>query len=255
MITNMSENVVMPFVTEIIAPVLFGNAKRKQSCQRVGGEKKQKGHLYETYFKFQYHPESLCEKTEYGAKSDASISASTDFAKHLATTLGLHTLTSSSDSEYYHVSIKSGTCHQYVLGNIPELLIVGEEDNLSVFTENTSCRALFNKYLKKSHSAKPSDLLTFYDKNTKKWSFFNMNHVVDFIVDNGIWRKLDSGRIKGDFADESHKGYSQYITYEYRDTHKSHFLGLNGGKGEKFIRLLQKNIVFVEDDLLDIDLI
>lgn len=31
------------------------------------------------------------------------------------------------------------------------------------------------------------------------------------------------------------KRKSQYITYEYRDTHKSYFLGFNGNKGSKFI--------------------
>lgn len=243
MIHHISENVVEPFVSEIVAPVLFGNAKRKLSCQQVGGEKKKKGHLYEDYFKSQYFPESRTSKTEYGATSDASICAYTPFAQYLAITLGLPA--SYPDVAYYHASIKSGTCHQYVLGNIPELLV---ENNLSVLNDPDSCKQLFNKYLKKSASGKPSDLLTFYDAKYQKWLFFNMDNVVDFIVHNASWRKLQSGRIKGDFKDSSRKGFSQYITYEYRETHGSHFLGLNGGKGEKFIRLLQKNIAFVEDD-------
>ena len=49
---------------------------------------------------------------------------------------------------------------------------------------------------------------------------------------------MKTGRIKGDFNNNSKKGFSQYITYEYRHTHKSYFLGLNGGKGKKFIELL-----------------
>lgn len=56
-----------------------------------------------------------------------------------------------------------------------------------------------------------------------------------------MWRKLLSGRIKGDFNDNSKKGKRQYITYEYRTRHKSYFLGLNGGKGIEFIKLLISN--------------
>ena len=40
------------------------------------------------------------------------------------------------------------------------------------------------------------------------------------------------------FDDGTKKGYSQYITYEYRDSHKSYFLGANGGKGINLINLL-----------------
>jgi hypothetical protein len=243
MIRHISENVVDPFVSEIVAPVLFGNAKRKQSCKQIGGEKKKRGHLYEDYFKGQYFPESLSNKTEYGATSDASICSYTPFGQYLAIMLDMPMYP---NVAFYHSSIKSGTCHQYVLGNIPELLV---EDNLAVLNDKTSCAQLFNKYLKKSSSEKPCDLLTFYDVDSKKWVFFNMDNVVDFIVQNATWRKLPTGRLKGDFNDTSRKGFSQYITYEYRESHGSHFLGLNGGKGEKFIRLLQKNIAFVEDDL------
>jgi hypothetical protein len=67
---------------------------------------------------------------------------------------------------------------------------------------------------------------------------FSLPDIINFIVDKCIWRKLKTGRIKGDFNDDSKKGISQYITYEYRNTHKSYFLGLNGGKGKKFIKLL-----------------
>lgn len=245
MINHISENVVEPFVSDIVAPVLFGNAKRKHSCKQIGGEKKHKGHMYEDYFKSQYYPESLGSSTEYKATSDASICASTQFAQNLSAVLGLQPYPV---VDYYHASIKSGTCHQYVLGNIPEL---EGQDNLDVLNNKNTCTELFNKYLKKSYSTKPSDILTFYDIKSKKWLFFNMDNVVGFIVNNASWRKLESGRIKGDFKDDSRKGASQYITYEYRNTHKSHFLGLNGGKGEKFIRLLQKNIAYVEDELVE----
>jgi hypothetical protein len=77
-----------------------------------------------------------------------------------------------------------------------------------------------------------------------------MDDIINFIVQFAKWRKLDTGRIKGDFVDDSKNGSSQYITYEYRTTHKSYFLGLNGGKGRKFIELLKKNIPYLEDDII-----
>jgi hypothetical protein len=97
---------------------------------------------------------------------------------------------------------------------------------------------LFNKYLKKNSSDKPADILVYKDIENKRWIFFNMDDIINYIAEKCIWRKLDSGRIKGDFADKTKKGMTQYITYEYRDTHKSYFLGLNGGKGVNFIKLL-----------------
>lgn len=244
MLTTIAGFSSMSFVHGIVSPILYGNAKRRETCQKLGGDKKYRGHLYETYFKSQYNPESLYQPVEYGPTSDASICASSDFARYLSGELDLP---SYPDVEYYTTSIKSGTSHQYILGNIPELQC---EDNLSVFNEKPRCAELFNKYLKKAYSMKPSDILTFYDIPVKKWVFFNMDNVVGFIADNASWRKLQSGRIKGDFNDGSCKGYSQYITYEHRDSHKSDFLGLNCGKGEKFIRLLQKHLAFVEDDLM-----
>ncbi len=74
--------------------------------------------------------------------------------------------------------------------------------------------------------------------------------IINFIVNNCIWRKLKTERIKGDFIDNSKKGYSQYITYEYRNTHKSYFLGLNGNKGKRFIELLMNNINYIIEPIL-----
>ena len=74
-----------------------------------------------------------------------------------------------------------------------------------------------------------------------------MDDIINYIVANVKWRKLETGRIKGDFENDSKKGTCQYLTYEYRTTHKSYFLGLNGGKGIEFIDLLKKKIVYYED--------
>ena len=69
-----------------------------------------------------------------------------------------------------------------------------------------------------------------------------MSEVIAFIVDKCTWRALETGRFKGDFENDTKKGFSQYLTYEYRETHKSHFLGANGGKGKQLMELLKKKI-------------
>jgi hypothetical protein len=74
-----------------------------------------------------------------------------------------------------------------------------------------------------------------------------MADCIQFIVSKATWRGLEAtGRMKADFTDKSRKGYSQYLTYEYRSTHKSHFLGANGNKGLPFIQLLKASIPFLE---------
>ena len=86
-----------------------------------------------------------------------------------------------------------------------------------------------------------------YDDN-KTRCFFNMDDVINYMVENCMFRKLKSGRIKGDFKDNSKKGKRQYFTYEYRGkNHKSHFIGFSGGKGKPFIELLKTKIKYYED--------
>jgi hypothetical protein len=104
--------------------------------------------------------------------------------------------------------------------------------------------------LKKINSDKPVDLLVYKDTNNNRWIFFNIDDIINFIANECIWRKLSTGRIKGDFNDNSRKGKSQYITYEYRNTHNSYFLGLNGNKGKKFIELLMNNRINYYCDII-----
>jgi hypothetical protein len=223
---------------DIPVAVLTGNEKRKQSCKNVGGEKKRKGHKREDDFKNQYNPASLTEATEYKATSDTWIPSGLEISNILCERFGIPA------SKDLYISNKSGENIQFTLGQIPELIA---EDNLAWLQNADNCRALFNKYLKKVDSAKPADILVYKDNTAQKWIFFKMDDIIDFIVAKATWRRLETGRIKGDFDNDTKKGSSQYLTYEYRTTHKSYFLGLNGGKGIEFIHLLKKNIAFYED--------
>jgi len=227
-----------------------GNEKRIESCKKVGGLKKAKGHQRENDFKKQYNPVSLDDPIEYKATSDTILFPENPITHILSEKFQFENITSDTNTyicnRNLYCSNKSGENIQFTLGQIPELQ---GDANLEWLTNPTHCKSLFDKYLKKSESEKPADILVYKDKETSKWLFFKMDDIIDFIVQFAKWRKLDTGRIKGDFVDDSKNGSSQYITYEYRTTHKSYFLGLNGGKGRKFIELLKKNIPYMEDDI------
>jgi hypothetical protein len=205
----------------------ISNNKRIESCKKIGGYKKIKGHKRELDFRKQYG-DIKNMKIEYGATSDNIINNKSYICKILLEKLNV---------KNFNVSNKSGKNIQFTLGNIPEL----KDVDISNLENKEYIRNIFNIYLKKSTSNNPADILVYKDTINKKWIFFNIDDIIEYIVNNCMWRKLLSGRIKGDFNDNSKKGKRQYITYEYRTRHKSYFLGLNGGKGIEFIKLLISN--------------
>ena len=213
-----------------MSEVLTGNDKRKASCKAVGGEKKRTGHKREDHF-----AERWCDvssATTYKAEADKTITDES-LLNRLSETLG--------PLKSGRTSLKSGNNLQFTLGVIPE--ITEAEDKLAAISQ----QSLWEKYLAKSKSENPADVLCYRSKTD--WTFFRMSDVISFIVKNAKWRLLSSGRLKGDFVDKTAKEFSQYLTYEYRQTHKSHFLGANGNKGMPFIELLKQNIKFhVEAD-------
>ena len=100
---------------------LKGNDKRKESCKKIGGEKKRIGHDIEVEFMKQFNnPEFIRHQKakeegkntiEYGATSDTIIDEShpvRDVLKDILSITGVN------------VTNKSGSNIQFVLGNIPE---------------------------------------------------------------------------------------------------------------------------------------
>jgi len=154
------------------------------------------------------------------------------------------------------VSLKRGDTIQIHLGWIPEL--TNREHWMAHLTKvqvkNRVCTTsehgipfndqvlvlksfdFWKKYLGKG------DILCYSDVENI-WFFFNMDDVLNFIINNIEWRLLETGRIKGDFNGR------QILTYEYRpESHKRCFvLGAHGGKkGKEFIEILLKNIPYEE---------
>lgn len=206
------------------------NQKRINTCKNIGEIKRSAGYLKETMFQLDFN---ITSPISYKAEADTSFDKNYYLYEYLISSSII-----SSSLDTYNVSIKSGKNIQFVLGCIPELL----HNPLTILSNHKKCELLFSKYLGKSTSAKSCHVLAYFDDNNDQWIFFNMNEVVQYISSNCHWRLLGTGRIKGDFDDYSSKGRRQYITYEYRTTHKSHFLGCNGNRGHLFIELLKNNI-------------
>lgn len=215
---------------------LTGNEKRKESCKKVGGEKKQVGHDIEVEFLKQFNnPEFMRHQKakeegkntiEYGATSDTTIDESHPVRDILKDKLNITGV---------NITNKSGNNIQFVLGNIPEFKQI---QSVSEITPDFVTKLLIN-HLKKGNSIKPADMLVYKYTSNKKWIFFNIMHIIDYIAEKGMWRKIEeTGRYKCDFNNGTKKGKGQYLTHEHRGTHNSDFLGANGNTGIKLIKLL-----------------
>jgi hypothetical protein len=217
-----------------------GNEKRIKSCKAVGGEKKRTGHEWEAKHNKAFGVVGAHNAVSTKAEADCVISPSN---LEGAALLGELRAAFGGGESMGRVSLKSGKNLQFTLGVIPEL------ESASDKTAVLRSPEFWNKYLAKSKSKIPCDLLCYYDKSLNSFTYFNMADVVGFIVEKCKWRFLATGRIKGDFADKSRNGSRQYLTYEYRKTHKSYFLGANGNKGQLFVDLLVANLPHVTRQL------
>jgi len=191
---------------------------------------KRRGHAREKEFNLRYGNSD--DSINYsGASADCNINVEHPIRAILEEKIG---------TKATAVSLKGGNTIQIHLGNLPELTdknsyeVTGYHpttvDHGISFSDQ--CTALknvdfWNRYLKKG------DILA-YSYDNGKHIFFNMDDVIQFICDNCKWRKLETGRLKGDFGDQ------QILTYEYRSKKNSFVLGAHGAKkGKQFIKLLE----------------
>jgi len=212
---------------------LTSNLKRIKNCKKIGSISKLNGHKKELFFNNKYGNNSI--KLTYKPEADCKISKNNTILKEL-----IHLNIIKNENQNL-TSNKSGKNIQIVLGKIKELDV---ENKLELLENKKKFSQLLNIYFKKCESENPVNLLV-YDTG-KSHIFFNMDHVINYMVKFCIFRKLKSGRIKGDFIDNSYKGKRQYFTYEYRKSHKSHFIGFNGNKGKQFIYLIKDNLKYLE---------
>lgn len=203
------------------------NEKRVAACKLVGGEKKRIGHKRENDF-----GERWCDPTAITYKAEADkVVTNPELLAILKEKLSVNSGS---------CSIKSGKNLQFTLGNIPE--VTDAEDKIKAISQP----AVWQKYLGKSLSNCPADVLVY--RSDDRWTFFNMQSVIAFVVDSCVWRETSTGRFKGDFRDGSKKGSRQYLTYEYRPApHNGYFLGANGNRGRAFIELLQATLPFHQE--------
>ena len=207
---------------------------RHAMSSKQASQVKRRGHAREREFNRIYGYEDD-EINHSGASADCEIREDHKILKELYKHIG-----TSSRS----VSVKGGNTMQFHLGNIPELtnkeqMIVSKHPNGATIVDHgisfeaqieaLTSRTFWNKYLKKG------DIMA-YSYDDGRHLFFNMDDVIDFIINNITWRKIYTGRLKGDFG-------KQLLTYEYRAIKKSLNLGASSGeKGREFIEVLKANL-------------
>jgi hypothetical protein len=212
-------------------------SKHGMTSQQASQKKKQ-GHKREKEFNKIYgDPDASINHS--GASADCEISEGHEILKALQETIGTNSR---------EVSLKGGNTIQIHLGNLPELT---DEANYTI-SKNSKGHTCVEHGIPFSQQVESFRQKNFWDKYLKKGDilaysyddagdgshiFFNMDDVNDFIINECKWRRLDTGRLKGDIQGK------QYLTYEYRAKKGSFVLGASGSnKGKQFIDLLQRNL-------------
>ena len=165
-------------------------------------------------------------------------------------------------SEELSVSLKSGNTWQFHLGVIEEISTIPYiKENISKIINEKGKEITIVKYSKSfDEQIKVLKSKKFWDKYLKKgnllcyndkkgcYTFFKMDESIDVIIEKFQWRKLETGRIKGDCI-INQKICKGVITIEFRnESHKQCLvLGSSGGKGKsangfRLFKFLQENI-------------
>jgi hypothetical protein len=218
------------------------------SSSLQASQRKKLGHAEENMFNAVFAGKRLTDMNFSGSSEDTYVSVP-KYVKVLAYELKLRMKIK------YAVSLKSGVTWQFHLGRLDELsdldsvrvrkTNIGETKVIHSKSFKIQKRILqtvgfWKKYLGKGE-------LLCYINQTKKYTFFRMSEVINFVRINTIWRLLETGRLKGDIL---HKGKSNSVlTFEYRNDKKQFALGAMGGKsGLKLFQILHENIRSCEID-------
>lgn len=218
------------------------------SSSRQASQKKKLGHAEENMFNAIFAGKKLLDMNFSGSSEDTYVT-DPEYVKSISAEIKLK------KKNKYSVSLKSGVTWQFHLGRINELSDI-DSVRLKKTTKGQTkvvhsksfaqqkkilrTESFWKKYLGKG------ELLCYINK-TKKYTFFNMVEVMDFIRKSAEWRILETGRLKGDFL---YKGKSNSVlTFEYRIDKNQFALGAMGGQsGLKLFNILIENIRWLEID-------
>lgn len=224
-------------------------SKRVETGRRLGREWKEVGHANEFMFNAKFFRRDRLNFD--GPSADCLVNDRTfDSLRRLGV-------------EGREVSLKAGSTAQFHLGLIEEL---SEKEHYRRTLEQRLVRrriatcgthhlpweeqllvlkrkAFWRKYLGKG------DYYCQLEKDKASYTFFAMEQVISFIVENAKWRLLETGRIKGDLPVKGKKGaysYRAVITFEFRPEKSLFVLGANGGQsGYLFCEILKQHIEYV----------
>ncbi len=215
----------------------------KMSSEQAS-QKKELGHAEERTFNAFFGDKNKRDTNFSGSTADNEISNS-KFQKIISDRLGI--------LDSYKVSLKSGDTWQFHLGRIDELSPLSE---IKIeLTSNSETRIVHSKTFKQQQIQLTSydfwkkylgkgDLLCYNDKK-KKYTFFRMDSVINFICKKINWRILDTGRIKGDALIMNKK--RSVLTFEFRNKKNQFALGAMGGRnGLLLFKILIQNLDFAE---------
>lgn len=203
------------------------NQKRVESCKRIGEHVRSLGHTLEKIFTAQFNPSEIDSRPSYRAEADTCFDKTHPVYQTLVDRLEVSRPSTSN---------KSGKNIQFTLGRLPEIEISVE--CLEKLNTEIFFRSLLEKYLKKSESNIPVEILAYYHNALRSWVFFSVEDVITYMCNRSSWRLTPSGRsLKGDFPDASKRGKRQYLTIEIRRG-KGVFFGSNGNRGRQLIELL-----------------
>lgn len=228
--------------------VKFNSYMGKMSSEQAS-QKKELGHAEERTFNAFFGNKNT-RGTNFSEASADNYISNKGFQKELLAVFP--------NLEDFSVSLKSGKTWQFHLGRIDELspmkhLEIAKTDKnetkaIHKISFDEQKKVLKSTSFWEKYLGKKSELLCYNDKQ-KKYTFFLMSDVVNFIIKNTTWDLLNTGRLKGKILKNGKK--RSILTFEYRNKKGQFAIGAMGGQGKSacgflLFEILRDNLPFKE---------
>ena len=212
-------------------------------------QKKELGHGEERIFN-SYFGNKKTRGTNFSDASPDNFISNKTYKKQLLSVF--------SNLNDFSVSLKSGKTWQFHLGRIDELspkdqikiskTIKNETKVIHGLSFEVQKKILKSTSFWEKYLGKKSELLCYNDKQ-KKYTFFLMSDVIDFIIQKTEWDILETGRLKGRIL--KNEKTRSILTFEFRNKKSQFAIGAMGGKdknarGFLFFQILLDNLRFKE---------